>query len=294
MIRTIAVALALAVAACAHDGTNAPATAVPLASAAKVLQSAHAPKAIGPYSQAVQTPAGRFLFLSGQIPLDPATGKIVEGDIVAQTDRVMQNLQFVLGAAGASLDDVVKTTIFLVDLGDFAKVNETYARYFKQAPPARATVQVAALPRGSLVEIESVAMPGLGLAGLGGVKPIQSAQAPKAIGPYSQAMNAPAGQFIYLSGQIPIDPVSGQMVEGDIVAQTDRVMKNLAAVLDAGGASFDNVVKTTIFLVDLADFGKVNETYGRYFKTAPPARATVQVRALPRGSRVEIEAIAAM
>ena len=102
------------------------------------------------------------------------------------------------------------------------------------------------------------------------------------------------GTLVFLSGQIPLDPVSGQIVEGDIVAQTDRVMQNLAAVLKAGGGSFDRVAKTTIFLTDLADFGKVNETHGRYFQQAPPARATVQVKALPRGARVEIEAVATL
>ncbi|HEY3451740.1 MAG TPA: RidA family protein [Myxococcales bacterium] len=123
---------------------------------------------------------------------------------------------------------------------------------------------------------------------------VSSPQAPKAIGPYSQAVAvSAAGKFLFCSGQIPLDPATGEMVQGDVVAQTERVMKNLEAVLAAGGMSFANVVRTTIFLTDLADFAKVNETYARYFKADPPARATVQVAALPRGSKVEIDAIAA-
>ena len=116
-----------------------------------------APKAIGPYSQAVQ--ANGFLFCSGQIPLDPATGELLgAGDVKAQTHRILQNLSAVLQAVGGSLADVVKTTIFLTDLQDFALVNEVYGSYFPQSPPARATVQVSALPRGAQVEIEAIAV----------------------------------------------------------------------------------------------------------------------------------------
>ena len=116
--------------------------------------------------------------------------------------------------------------------------------------------------------------------------------APKAIGPYSQAVAVAAGHLIFCSGQIPLDPATAQMVTGDISAQTERVMKNLEAVLAAGGATFANVVRCTIFLTDMNDFAKVNEVYGRYFQDAPPSRATVQVSALPKGANVEIDAIA--
>ena len=124
-----------------------------------IIQTDGAPAAIGPYSQAVR--AGDFVYCSGQIPLDPSTGQMVEGDVVAQTEQVMRNLEAVLKAAGAGVDRVVKTTIFLVDLGDFARVNETYAKYFKGGAPARATVQVSALPRGSRVEVEAIAYLGV-------------------------------------------------------------------------------------------------------------------------------------
>ncbi len=122
---------------------------------------------------------------------------------------------------------------------------------------------------------------------------ISTGAAPKAIGPYSQAVVVAAGRTIYCSGQIPIDPATGEMVgAGDIKVQTDRIMKNLLAVLEAAGASLDAIVKTTIFLTDLQDFAQVNEVYGSYFKGAPPARSTVQVTGLPKGAQVEIEAIA--
>ena len=119
---------------------------------------------------------------------------------------------------------------------------------------------------------------------------ISTPNAPSAIGPYSQAIKA--GGMLFLSGQIPLDPTTGQMIEGDVAAQTERVMKNLGAVLEAAGCSFDDVVRTTIFLTNLGDFQVVNEIYGRSFPSTPPARATVQVAALPRGSNVEIDAIA--
>lgn len=119
-------------------------------------RSEDAPRAVGPYSQAIL--AGELVFCSGQIPLDPATGQLVEGDIAAQTGRVLDNLAAVLAAAGSDLAHVAKTTVFLADLGDFAAMNEAYATRFGEHRPARSTVQVAALPRGARIEIECVAV----------------------------------------------------------------------------------------------------------------------------------------
>lgn len=121
----------------------------------KIVSTAHAPKAIGPYSQAVV--ANGFAFLSGQIPLDPATQQLIDGDVAAQTEQVLKNLKAVLEACGSSLGEVVKTTVFLKDLGEFAKMNEVYAQYFAENPPARATVEAARLPRDVRVEIECIA-----------------------------------------------------------------------------------------------------------------------------------------
>jgi 2-iminobutanoate/2-iminopropanoate deaminase len=121
-------------------------------------------------------------------------------------------------------------------------------------------------------------------------KIISTSEAPAAIGPYSQAVRV--GSTIYCAGQIPLDPKSGQIVAGGIDVQTRRVLDNIGAILRAEGLSFDNVAKTTIFLIDLADFQTVNEIYASYFKQTPPARSTVQVSALPKGARVEIEVIA--
>lgn len=122
----------------------------------EVIATKAAPAAIGPYSQAIT--ANGFLFTAGQIPLDPATGKLVEGDITAQSERVMQNLAAVLAEAGSSFDQVVKTTCFLTNLDDFAAFNAVYAKYFTAQPPARSTVQVARLPAGAQVEVECVAL----------------------------------------------------------------------------------------------------------------------------------------
>jgi 2-iminobutanoate/2-iminopropanoate deaminase len=121
----------------------------------EIVSTDQAPRAIGPYSQAVK--ACKLVFLSGQIPLDPASGELVAGTIEEQTERVMENLKAVLAACQLTLADIVKTTIFLTDMADFAKVNAVYGRYFDQRPPARSTVQVAALPKGAQVEIEAVA-----------------------------------------------------------------------------------------------------------------------------------------
>ncbi len=121
----------------------------------QTIQTANAPAAIGPYSQAVR--AGDLLFVSGQIPLDPKTGELVRGSVSEETKKVLENLKAIIEAAGGSLADVVKTTIFLKDMGNFAVVNEVYGTYFPQPFPARATVEVARLPRDVNVEIEAIA-----------------------------------------------------------------------------------------------------------------------------------------
>jgi 2-iminobutanoate/2-iminopropanoate deaminase len=120
------------------------------------ISAPDAPKAIGPYSPAVRV--GNLVFVSGQIPIDPATSDLVQGDITAQTDQVMQNLQALLRAAGAGFQHVVRTTVFLTDIGEFAAMNAVYARYIFDPPPARSTVQVARLPREARVEIDAVAV----------------------------------------------------------------------------------------------------------------------------------------
>jgi 2-iminobutanoate/2-iminopropanoate deaminase len=121
----------------------------------QVISTPNAPAAIGPYSQAVR--AGNLVFVSGQIPLDPATGQLVGGDIGVQTEQVLENLAAILEAAGSSLAQVVKATVYLRDLGEFGRMNEVYAKFFGENPPARATVQVARLPREAALEIDVVA-----------------------------------------------------------------------------------------------------------------------------------------
>ena len=124
------------------------------------------------------------------------------------------------------------------------------------------------------------------------MKAITTLEAPAAIGPYSQAIHS--GDLVFLSGQVPIDPKTGELVGGDIAAQTSQVLDNLGAVLEAAGCGFGDVVKTTIYLVDLADFSTVNAIYEQRFRPPYPARVTIQVAALPRGGRVEIDAIVVM
>jgi 2-iminobutanoate/2-iminopropanoate deaminase len=121
-----------------------------------VISTAEAPTAVGPYSQAIA--AGPFMFCSGQIPLEPGTGALVEGDVSSQTERVLQNLAAVLRAHGLGMEHVVKTTVFMTDLAQFSEMNTTYAKHFPVDPPARSTIQVAALPKGANVEIEAIAL----------------------------------------------------------------------------------------------------------------------------------------
>jgi 2-iminobutanoate/2-iminopropanoate deaminase len=121
---------------------------------------------------------------------------------------------------------------------------------------------------------------------------VSTPSAPRAIGPYSQAILA--GSLLFVSGQIALDPSTGAMIEGDVAAQTHRVLQNLGEILKAAGASFDHVVRTTIYLADMNDFGTVNEVYASYFGSPAPARATVQAARLPRDARVEIDLIASL
>ena len=121
-----------------------------------VIATKDAPQAIGPYSQAIR--ANGFVFISGQIPIDPATQQLISGDVAAQTERVLQNVSAILAAAGSSIPKVVRTTVFLKSMGDFAAMNEVYGRHFTSAPPARSTVEVARLPKDVLVEIDVIAL----------------------------------------------------------------------------------------------------------------------------------------
>jgi 2-iminobutanoate/2-iminopropanoate deaminase len=122
------------------------------------------------------------------------------------------------------------------------------------------------------------------------IEPVSTDRGPKAIGPYSQAVKA--NGFVFLSGQIPLDPQTQQVVEGDIAAQTERVLENLKAIVEAAGSSIARVVKTTVFLADMKDFAAMNDVYSRYFLAHAPARSTVEVARLPRDARVEIDVIA--
>ncbi len=122
-----------------------------------VISTPDAPKAIGPYSQAIR--ANGFVFVSGQVAIDPATQQVIQGDVAVQTERVIKNLAAILGAAGSGLDSVVRSTVFLKNMGDFAAMNEVYGKHFKGVPPARSTVEAARLPKDVLVEIDVIAIP---------------------------------------------------------------------------------------------------------------------------------------
>ena len=121
-------------------------------------------------------------------------------------------------------------------------------------------------------------------------EPVKTSNAPAALGPYSQAIKV--GEFVYTSGQVAIDPATGEFIGGGIAEQTERVLKNVAAVLEAAGSNLDQVVKTLVFLADMNDFAAMNEVYGKFFSGAPPARSTVQAARLPKDARIEIEAVA--
>ncbi|KAH0943305.1 hypothetical protein HID58_002942 [Brassica napus] len=262
----------LSVSASASDDNH-----LPIICKKEVVSTDKAPPAVGPYSQAIK--ANGFVFVSGVLGLVPETGEFISDDVEDQTYQVLKNMGQILKAGGAKYCSVVKTTIMLADLADFKKVNEIYGKYFPDAPPARSTYQVAALPLNAKIEIDCIAK-----------EVVSTDKAPPAVGPYSQAIKA--NGFVFVSGVLGLIPETGEFISDDVEDQTYQLLKNMGEILKAGGASYCAVVKTTIMLADLADFKKVNDIYGKYFRNDPPARSTYQVAALPLKAKIEIDCIA--
>lgn len=239
-----------------------------------------------PFSQAVICEG--LVYLSGCIGSPPDAPSQLSDDLEQQTRQLLQNMSRVLEAAGSSMKLVVKNTVLIKSMDLFKRVNEVYGEFFEEKP-ARSTFAVAGLPMNALVEIEATALL---------IKDekerciVCTDNAPAPIGPYSQAVKTSSRLFV--SGCIGLDPVTKQMVGEDVEAQTAQLMKNMQAVVEAAGLKMENVIKTTVLLQDLADFGKVNAIYANFFPNNPPARSTFGVVGLPMNARVEIEAIVAI
>lgn len=255
---------------------------------------------VGPYSHTVAF--SHYNHLSAQLPIDPATGEIVTGCIKTQATQCLQNLKEVLTSIGQTMDDVVRMTVFLTDIADLDAVNDAYKEFFPTYVPTRTAVAVAALPKGASIQIEAVTSYGLGtIPGApqaGDLVKVASNTEKAPVCPLS-SQSVAFSHYNNLSAQLPIDPATGKLVEGCVKTQTAQCLKNIKAILESIDVPFDDIVKITIFLTNLADVDAVNEVYTTFFPDSAiarttayvPARTVVAASALPMGASVQIEAV---
>jgi reactive intermediate/imine deaminase len=259
-----------------------------------------APKLFGQYSQSVAF--SHYTNLSAQLPIDPKTGMLVSGGVKAQTEQCFKNIKAVLESIDHGLTDVVRVTVFLKNIMDLDAVDAVYKSFFASYAPTRTTVAVAALPMGALVQVEALVTNGVGS--------IPNApQAGDLVKLTNNTANAPVSvlssqtvafsHYNNLTAQLPIDPKTGIVVSGGVQAQAAQCLKNIKAILESIDVPFDDIVKTTIYLKDLADIDAVNQIYTTFFPDSSiaraaaymPARTVVSVVDLPLHALVQIEAV---
>lgn len=260
----------------------------------------NAPKSIGPYSHTVAF--SHYNNLSAQLPIDPKTGALVAGGVVEQAEQCFQNIKAVVESIGHVMTDVVRISVFLKDIKDVEKVCEVYKSFFPAYVPTLTVVAVAALPMNALVQVDALISNGEGT--------IPNApQAGDLIKLTNNTDKAPVSVYATqtvafshynnISAQLPIDPKTGRLVVGGVKEQATQCLKNIKAILESIDVPFDDIVKTTVFLKDLADLDAVNEAYKTFFPDSAiaravaymPARTTVQAAALPMEALVQIEAV---
>ena len=239
------------------------------------------PPPVGPYSSAVK--AGGLIYLSGTLSQDDK-GEMVGADAAAQTRRIIDRMKTVLEAAGSSLPQVVAVTVYLKSATDFTVMNDAYRTYWPKEPPTRTTV-ITDLLLGALVEISMVAVPNGAERVV--IHPKEWMTSPN---PYSYAIRT--GDTVFLSGLVPRSGRDNSVITGDITAQTKAVMENAGELLKAAGLDYSNIVSGRVFLPNTADFQQMNATYRSYFKTEPPARATVKADLAGKGFAVEMTFVA--
>jgi len=250
----------------------------------------NAPK--GLYSQTVAF--SHYNNLASQLPVDPKTGEVVDGGIKEQTEQCLNNIKAILESIDHVMDDVVKTTIFLKDISDAEVVNEVCAKFFPGYVPARTVVSAAALPMGALVQIDTSVSHGDGTppqlpedTRLLVIEANNTENAPKA--PYSHTVAF--SHYNHVSGQLPLDPKTNELVAGDVKAQAEQCLNNIKAIIESVDHVMDDTVKINIQLTNIEDIDAVNEVYTTFFKGDLPARTVVGVSAIPMGALVQIDAV---
>jgi len=250
----------------------------------------NAPK--GLYSQTVAF--SHYNNLASQLPVDPKTGEVVDGGVKEQTEQCLNNIKAILESIDHVMDDVVKTTIFLKDISDAEVVNEVCAKFFPSYVPARTVVSAAALPMGALVQIDTAVSHGDGTppqlpedTRLLVIEASNTENAPKA--PYSHTVAF--SHYNHVSGQLPLDPKTNELVAGDVKAQAEQCLNNIKAIIESVDHVMDDTVKINIQLTNIDDIDAVNEVYTTFFKGDLPARTVVGVSAIPMGALVQIDAV---
>ena len=238
--------------------------------------------------------------ISAQLPVDPATGKMVSGDVSAQARQCLSNLKAIIESIGHVMDDMVKATIFLKDIADLEAVNAVYREFFPGYLPTRTTLAVAALPLGALVQIDAIISNGEGTFPQAPCPLIKLARnSDKAPHNPLSTHTVAFSHYNNIGAQLPVEAASGQLVAGGIKEQAGQCLRNIKAVLESIDVPFDDIVKVTVYLTDLADLEAVNEVYTTFFPDSAiaraaaylPARSVIAASALPLGARVQMDAV---
>ncbi|WP_438401838.1 RidA family protein [Aeromonas veronii] len=258
----------------------------------------HAPQDLGPCTQTVAF--SHYNNISAQLPVDPATGKMVSGDVTAQARQCLSNLKAIIESIGHVMDDMVKATIFLKEMADLEAVNTVYREFFPGYLPTRTTLAVAALPLGALVQIDAIISNGEGTFPQDPCPLVKLARnSDKAPHNPLSTHTVAFSHYNNIGAQLPVDAASGQLVAGGIKEQAGQCLRNIKAVLESIDVPFDDIVKVTVYLTDLADLEAVNEVYTTFFPDSAiaravaylPARSVVSAAALPMGARVQMDAV---
>ncbi|MGF1758159.1 Rid family detoxifying hydrolase [Photobacterium sagamiensis] len=250
----------------------------------------NAPK--GLYSQTVAF--SHYNNLASQLPIDPKTGALVAGGVKEQTEQCLNNIKAILESIDHVMDDVVKTTIFLKDIADVEAVNEVCAKFYPNYVPVRSIVNASALPMGALVQIDTSVSHGDGTppqlpedTSLLVIEASNTENAPKATYSHTVAFS----HYNHVSGQLPLDPKTNELVAGDVKAQAEQCLNNIKAIIESVDHVMDDTVKINIQLKNIEDIDAVNEIYTTFFKGDLPARTVVGVSAIPMGALVQIDAV---
>ncbi|MCS3458071.1 RidA family protein [Aeromonas sp. BIGb0445] len=258
----------------------------------------NAPQDLGPYTQSVAF--SHYNNISAQLPVDPNTGKMIEGDVAAQARQCLSNIKAIVESIGHVMDDMVKATIFLKDMGDLEAVNSVYREFFPGYLPTRTVLAVAGLPLGAAIQMEALISNGEGTfpqAPCALVKLARNSdKAPQcALSTHTVAFS----HYNNIGAQLPVDAASGKLVAGGIQEQAAQCLRNIKNVLESIDVPFDDIVKVNIYLTSLADLEAVGEVYSTFFPDSAiaravaylPARSVVSATALPMGARVQMDAV---